>query len=367
SSSGVARKTIPRESAYAFNARKSSYESSSGFSSSNCDVAVAPVRAWYPTSGAVGATTFSVIQVWNLTQSAPASWAASISCSASATSPLWLTPASAMTKQGRPSPIVRPPMSIARLMRLRLSVHGNPARPGGSGAVSKVDGMARDPQVAEATISVHGTIRDAMRAIGRGGLGLALLVDPESERFAGLVTDGDLRRALLGGLGLDAALADVRRPEPKTARLGMTPEEISALFTEPVRVVPVLDDEGRIADVAMFDRRVRLPVAEPLLGEQELLYVAECVLTGWVSSAGSFIERFERAFADFCGTKHAVAVSNGTAALHLALLALGIGSGDEVIVPTLTFIATANAVSYTGASPVMVESEPNTWTIDPDA
>src|SRR5919201_1247085 len=203
------------------------------------------------------------------------------------------------------------------------------------------------------SVPATATVREAMRAIDRGELSLALLVGDDGT-FAGLVTDGDIRRALLGGLGLDSPVADVPHPEPKTARVGMSAEEVAALFSEPVRVVPLLDDEGRVADLALFDSRVRLPVAEPFLGEEELRYVSECVLTGWVSSAGQFVPRFQELFAERCGVEHAIAVSNGTAALHVALVALGIGPGDEVLVPALTFVATANAVAYTGATPVFV-------------
>jgi perosamine synthetase len=108
-----------------------------------------------------------------------------------------------------------------------------------------------------------------------------------------------------------------------------------------------------------------LPVAEPSLEGNELAYVSDCVRSGWVSSLGEYIPRFERGFADFCGVRYGVAVGNGTIALHLALAVLGIGPGDEVIVPTLTFIATANAVRYAGATPVFVDSEPGTWNLDP--
>jgi perosamine synthetase len=87
--------------------------------------------------------------------------------------------------------------------------------------------------------------------------------------------------------------------------------------------------------------------------------------SGWISSAGKYVEKFEAAFAEFCGTKHAISCCNGTAALHLSLLALGVGPGDEVIVPTLTFVATANAVTYCGARPVFVDSEAEAWTLDP--
>jgi perosamine synthetase len=109
-----------------------------------------------------------------------------------------------------------------------------------------------------------------------------------------------------------------------------------------------------------------IPIAEPALGEEELNNVIEAVKSGWISSQGKFILEFEQAFARYCGVKYGVATANGTVALHLALEALGIGQGDEVIVPTLTFVATANAVRYTGATPVLVDSRPDYWCIDPE-
>jgi perosamine synthetase len=115
----------------------------------------------------------------------------------------------------------------------------------------------------------------------------------------------------------------------------------------------------------MTDRLPRIPVAAPVLDGREREYVNECLETTWISSAGRFIGEFERAFADYCGVKHAVACNNGTTALHVALVALGIGPGDEVIVPSLTYIASANAVSYCGATPVFAENETRTFNIDP--
>lgn len=110
--------------------------------------------------------------------------------------------------------------------------------------------------------------------------------------------------------------------------------------------------------------RARIPVAAPAFVGREKEYVADCMEAGWVSSGGKYVEMFEAAFAEFCGVRHAIACCNGTAALHVALAALGVGPGDEVIVPTLTFVATANAVTYCGARPVFVDSEPVTWNID---
>jgi perosamine synthetase len=96
-------------------------------------------------------------------------------------------------------------------------------------------------------------------------------------------------------------------------------------------------------------------------------YVLDALRSGWVSSIGKYVEDFETRFAAFCGTKHALTASNGTTALHLALAAAGIGPGDEVIVPDITFIATANAVAYTGAKPVIVDVEADTLCICPAA
>jgi perosamine synthetase len=112
--------------------------------------------------------------------------------------------------------------------------------------------------------------------------------------------------------------------------------------------------------------RDRIPVAAPVLDGREKDYVLECLSTSWISSAGRFIAEFERAFADFCGVKHAIATNNGTTALHLALVSLGLERGDEVIVPTLTYIASANTVRYCGAVPVFVDNHIDDFNIDAD-
>ncbi len=108
-----------------------------------------------------------------------------------------------------------------------------------------------------------------------------------------------------------------------------------------------------------------IPVAAPSFVGNERAYVMDCLESTWISSNGPYIERFEESFAEFCNAKHALSCCNGTVALHLALLALGVAPGDEVIVPTLTYVATANAVTYCGARPVFVDSEPETGSLDP--
>jgi perosamine synthetase len=108
-----------------------------------------------------------------------------------------------------------------------------------------------------------------------------------------------------------------------------------------------------------------IPVYQPYFNGREKEYVSQCMDSTWISSKGEFISKFERGFADFIGAEHATTVSNGTVAIHLALEALGIGPGDEVIVPTLTYIASVNTILQTGAKPVFVDSLESTWQVDP--
>ncbi len=108
-----------------------------------------------------------------------------------------------------------------------------------------------------------------------------------------------------------------------------------------------------------------IPISKPLIGPRERELVLDALDSGWVSSIGKYIDEFEANFARYCGTEYALTTSNGTTGLHLALAALGLGPGDEVIIPELTFVATANAVAYTGAKPVLADIDPETLCLDP--
>ena len=112
---------------------------------------------------------------------------------------------------------------------------------------------------------------------------------------------------------------------------------------------------------------IRVPLYRPSLKGNEARYVLECLDSSWLTFRGRFVGEFEKQFSERTGAQHALAVCNGTAALHLAVLALGIGPGDEVIVPTLTYIAAANAVAYAGATPVFADSERETWQLDSES
>jgi perosamine synthetase len=107
-----------------------------------------------------------------------------------------------------------------------------------------------------------------------------------------------------------------------------------------------------------------IPVNEPLIGEKEIAYVLDCLKTGWISSAGKYLEQFEQAWASYCGMRYGVAVSNGTTALQVAVACLGLQPGDEVILPSFTIISCAQALTYNQAIPVLVDCDPRTWCMD---
>ncbi len=109
-----------------------------------------------------------------------------------------------------------------------------------------------------------------------------------------------------------------------------------------------------------------IPLSLPNLSGKELEYVKQCLETGWISTAGSFVDRFEAEFAEYLGIDGAVSVVNGTAALHIALQLLGVKTNDLVIMPNVTFVASANAISYIGASPLLIDIDIDSWQMDLD-
>jgi len=109
-----------------------------------------------------------------------------------------------------------------------------------------------------------------------------------------------------------------------------------------------------------------IPVNQPLLEGRELEYVTDCIRSGWISSAGSYLERFEEQWANYCGREFGIAVSNGTSALQAAVASLGLETGDEIILPSFTIISCAAAILHSGARPVLVDCDPETWCMDTD-
>lgn len=219
------------------------------------------------------------------------------------------------------------------------------------------------PSLDSLLLTEQATIRDALVSLDAHGLGLCFVVSA-NRRLVGVASDGDLRRALLGGGTLDSTVSGVIQRECVALQVSAPALTVLKTLSTRIRVIPLLDETGVVVDYAAAGRLHQIPVMEPHLCGNEVEYVTECLRTNWISSQGRFVREFEKQFTDYL-ERPAIAVSNGTVALHLSLVALGIGPGDEVIVPNLTFAATINAVLHTGARPVLVDIEPTTWGIDP--
>ena len=180
------------------------------------------------------------------------------------------------------------------------------------------------------------------------GIGACLVVD--GRRYLGRVSLDEFGRAALGGTILSPTLGQHLR-ELGRHRSNLSPTDI---------LQPDLDPAGNLIGITVDRSAQRVQIARPDMSRHEFRAVLDAFLSSWISSKGPYVEKFEEGFARFAGAKHGIAVSNGTVALHLALVALGIGPGDEVIVPDLTFAATINAVIYCGATPVIADSEERT-------
>lgn len=208
------------------------------------------------------------------------------------------------------------------------------------------------------------TLLDALQLFNENGKGAVFVVD-DLGKVCGVLTDGDVRRWFLQGKELQSRVEGIIQAEFVFAKRTESREEIFNKLNEKIRILPIVDDAMRVVDYVEFRGSIHVPIASPDLKGNELKYLIDAFLSTWISSKGKYIERFEKEFARFIGARYAVANTNGTTSLHLALLACGIGPGDEVIVPDLTFAATINAVIHANARPVIVDVELDSWGIDP--
>jgi len=217
----------------------------------------------------------------------------------------------------------------------------------------------------ESTCKLGSSINGVLEAINQKPYGTAF-IENEINKLVGIVTDGDVRRLLLGGKTLDSTLELGDLGTFVFAHEGENFEELLKKTSCQIQIIPIVNNEGELQDYFEYSHKTKFtPVAEPTLENKELEYLLDAFLSTWISSRGKYIDKFEDEFSDFCNVEYGVAVSNGTVAIHLALVVLGIGEGDEVIIPDLTFAATINAVLYVNAIPVIVDIELDSWTIDP--
>ena len=218
------------------------------------------------------------------------------------------------------------------------------------------------PGINEMIVSVNANLKEALVKIDLNAQGLCFVVD-ETNKLCGVISDGDIRRALIKGKDIFVLVGEVMETSFTYLSIHSTAQQIQEKLNSKIKYIPLVNEQHVPVDYASFSRLHRTPIMQPLLDGNELSYLTECIKTGWISSQGPFVKRFEKEFADFCCAEYPVAVSNGTVALHLALAALGIGPGDEVLIPDLTFAASINAIIYTGATPVIVDVDKVTWTI----
>lgn len=212
------------------------------------------------------------------------------------------------------------------------------------------------------------SLREALESINDGRQGLILLVD-ESGRLLRTVTDGDIRRLLLDGKQLTDTLEALPGRESCFVTEEISSEEALRLMSRNmINHLPVVDPEMRPIDlIARMDLDERILLSTPHLGTQEMEYVDEAFKTNWIAPLGPNVDAFEKEFAEYVGVSHAAATNSGTAALHLALRLLDVGVGDYVFCSSLTFVASANPILYLGATPVFIDSEPDSWNMSPKA
>jgi perosamine synthetase len=222
--------------------------------------------------------------------------------------------------------------------------------------------LASDGKQAQFTCKRSENVFVAIEKCLDNGLGICFVLD-DGRRFINKITLDEIRGAILDG----SAIKDTSLERHLSGRDPVVPSGLKPFRNDPSpdgeMVMPVVDDDGRLTDILVDRSKQFVQIAKPDLSHREFRAVLDAFISSWISSKGTYIPKFEDEFASFVGVNRGIAVSNGTVALHLALLALGVGPGDEVIVPDLTFAATINAVIYCGATPIIVDVDETTWTM----
>ena len=209
------------------------------------------------------------------------------------------------------------------------------------------------------------TLIDAWKIINANAKGTVFIID-DNNKLSGVLTDGDIRRFLIEGGKLDSVISKVIKKDFVYATVSESRKDLLAKISYKTKIIPIVDNNFKLVDFFEYRTDFHIPVAIPDLKGNEINYLIDAFLSTWISSSGRYITKFEDEFSKYCQSKYGVAVTNGTVALLLALKTLGIGKGDEVIIPDFTFAATANAVLHAGATPVIVDVEHNSWCISPD-
>lgn len=204
----------------------------------------------------------------------------------------------------------------------------------------------------------------ALTKINDNAQGFVCVVDSE-QHLLGVLTDGDVRRALLSGANLHKSVMEFANTEPEKVIESGDLEHTRINLDSRITFVPVVDEDNKLKSILSKESVNFTPISTPRYMGNEVNYAIDAILSTWISSKGRYVEKFEADYASYLDVKHALSVTNGTVAIQLVLAALGIGPGDEVIVPNFTFAATINTVLHVGATPVLVDVD-DSWTLNPD-
>ena len=219
------------------------------------------------------------------------------------------------------------------------------------------------------TIKLPCKFSTLLSKINKSGLGIIFVITQENKIF-GSISDGDIRRYLLKRkIDIINYKSKLIKKNPVTANITDDKTKILKLLDptlNKVRIncVPLINSKKEIVDVSTIYSLGRIPLLSPQISIKEKNNVMNCLNSGWISSAGDYVEKFEKNFSNYLGGGYSLSVSNGTTGIELALRALGVGQGDEVLLPNFTFAATINAVINSKATPKLIDIDKETWTID---
>ena len=216
-------------------------------------------------------------------------------------------------------------------------------------------------KVKDLCVEADKDILTCMKILDKNALGIVFVID--EGRLIGSLSDGDIRRAIISGAKTYENVAKYCNKKVVSMPIDTPEEKIQKSLSKKIKIIPLLDEKGIFVDFASTFRLHNFSVMEPLLGGKELEYVTDCIKTNWISSQGKYVLHFEEKLQQICKVDYCLATSNGTVSLHLALAALNIGIGDEVIVPNLTFGASVNSIIHSGAKPVLIDVNFETWNI----
>lgn len=213
------------------------------------------------------------------------------------------------------------------------------------------------------SINKNKSIRHALKKLNDSGLSTLFIIN-ENKNIIGILTDGGIRRSLLNNFDLDSEILKIMKTDFIFLNINSPNDLILKSLNNNIKVIPLVNNNNEFVDYATINRLRRISISEPELKGNELTNVTNCIKTNWISSQGKFVSQFEKQFSVYHNNLNALSVSNGTVAIHLALVALGVGKGDEVIIPNLTFAASINAVIHCGATPVLADVDLDSWNID---